>query len=223
MRIVIASRNRGKVREIGQIFAGLGIELVTLDDVPPFPEPAETGETFLENARIKARAAAEAAGLPALADDSGIEVDALDGAPGVRSARYGGPGLDDAGRCERLLAALRGVPEEKRGANFRCVMVLWPPPEADWEPLATEGFFYGRIAERPAGANGFGYDPVFFVPEAKRTAAEMTAEEKNAMSHRYRALVEMKHLVIGAFGLEAGSPEPEDSGGGDRIPGGSGR
>jgi len=223
MRIVIASRNRGKVREIGQIFAGIGVELVTLDDVPPFPEPEETGETFLENARIKARAAAEASGLPALADDSGIEVDALGGAPGVRSARYGGPGLDDAGRCARLLAALRDVPEAERGANFRCVMVLWPPPGADWEPLASEGFFYGRIAGRPAGTNGFGYDPVFFVPEAKRTAAEMTAEEKNAMSHRYRALVEMKHLVIDAFGLEAGFPEPEDSGGGDRIPGGSGR
>ncbi|MBN1885531.1 MAG: RdgB/HAM1 family non-canonical purine NTP pyrophosphatase [Candidatus Krumholzibacteriota bacterium] len=204
MRIVIASRNRGKVQEIEHIFGELGVELVTLDDVDFFPEPDETGETFLENARIKARAAAEATGLAALADDSGIEVDALGGGPGVRSARYGGAGLDDAGRCRRLLEALADVPDEGRGARFRCVMVLQPPPGAAWSPLETEGFLHGRIARSPSGSNGFGYDPVFFVPEAGKTAAEMTAGEKNATSHRYRALVEMKYLLIDAFDLDLG-------------------
>ena len=195
MRIVVASHNAGKIAEISGILSGSGIELAGLDDFAPYPEPEENGETFLENAMIKARAAHEATGLPALADDSGIVVDALGGAPGVRSARYGGEGLDDSKRYARLLEALEGTPDKERTARFRCVMVLYPAPGSDCDALVTEGIFEGLIALEPAGENGFGYDPVFYAPEAGKTAAEMEPAEKNRVSHRYRALVEMKAML----------------------------
>ena len=195
MKIVVASHNRGKIAEIAEILASSGLELAGPDEFEPYPEPEETGGTFLENAMIKAAAAYEATGLPALADDSGLEVDALGGAPGVRSARYGGDGLSDEGRYTRLLEELAGVPEKERSARFRCVMVLYPAPGAAGEALVTEGALEGRIAEEPAGENGFGYDPVFYVPTAGKTAAEMEPAEKNAISHRYRALVEMKAMI----------------------------
>ena len=195
MKVVIASHNRGKLAEISQILASSGIELAGLDDFDPYPEPEETGNTFLDNAMIKAAAASEATGCPALADDSGLEVDALGGAPGVRSARYGGDGLSDAGRYTKLLEELAGVPEGKRTARFRCVMVLYPAPGSESDALVTEGVLEGRIALEPSGDNGFGYDPVFFVPGSGRTAAQMEPAEKNAISHRYRALVEMRAIL----------------------------
>jgi XTP/dITP diphosphohydrolase len=195
MKIVVASHNAGKVAEISGILSGSGIELAGLDDFPAYPEPEETGATFRENAMIKARAAHEATGLSALADDSGIEVDALGGEPGIRSARYGGEGLDDAGRYTKLLSELAGKSGEERTARFRCVMVLYPAPETDGDALVTEGILEGHIAFEPAGENGFGYDPVFFVPGAGKTAAEMDRAEKNSISHRYRALVEMKAML----------------------------
>ena len=203
--IVLATRNAGKIREIRTILAGLDVELLDVGSFPPFPEPVEDGDTFLANALAKAKAVHRATGRPALADDSGIEVDALAGAPGVRSARYGGAGLDDAGRCAKLLEALRGVDEERRGAHFRCVAVLYPAPGTKRKAIATEGFLFGRIAGAPRGANGFGYDPVFFVPECGKTVAEMSEMEKNSMSHRYRALNELKYVLEREYGVSAGS------------------
>ena len=178
MRIVVASHNAGKIAEISGILSGSGIELAGLDDFTPYPEPEENGKTFLENAMIKARAAHEATGLPALADDSGIEVDVLGGAPGIRSARYGGEKLSDAERYMKLLEALEGTPDEERTARFRCAMVLYPAPGSDGDALVTEGILEGRIAREPAGENGFGYDPVFYVPDAGKTVAEMEPAEK---------------------------------------------
>lgn len=201
-RIVIASRNRGKIGEITAILSGAGVELSSLDAFPPYPEPEETGTTFTENAMIKARAAFEATGLPSLADDSGIVVDALGGEPGVRSARYGGEGLTDAGRCEALLKAMEKVPAGERTARFMCVMVLFPAPRDPLKAFVTEGILEGTIAFEPSGENGFGYDPVFFVPEKGKTVAMMSGGEKNAISHRYRALVEMKGLLCGWRGDE---------------------
>ncbi len=192
---MLATRNAGKILEIREILSGFGAALLDASDAPPFPEPAEDGETFLANALAKAKAVHAATGYPALADDSGIEVDALGGAPGVRSARYGGPGIGDADRWRRLLGELIGVSDERRGARFHCVAVLYPAPFARDRALWTEGFLYGRIAREPKGESGFGYDPVFLVPETGRTVAEMTPAEKNAVSHRYRAFVEMKYLL----------------------------
>ena len=200
MQIVLATRNEGKIREMKSILSGLDVELLDYRDLPSMEQPAEEGETFLENALSKAKAVHAATGLPALADDSGIEVDALGGGPGVRSARYGGEGLSDMERSQRLLEELRGVPDERRGARFRCVMVLYPAPGTDGEALVTEGIFHGRIAARPSGDNGFGYDPVFFVPERGVTVAEMPDEEKNSTSHRYRAGVEMKYMLMKSLG-----------------------
>jgi len=201
LSIILATRNAGKVREMRAILSDLDIELHDTRDVPSFPEPPEEGETFFDNALSKAKAAHRATGLAALADDSGIEVEALGGAPGVRSARYGGAGLTDADRCAKLLEALRGVPEERRGARFHCVAVLYPAPGARRKGIATEGFLYGRIAAAPRGANGFGYDPVFHVPELGKTVAEMEADEKNSLSHRFRALLEMKFMLEREYGV----------------------
>jgi len=201
LEIILATRNQGKIREIRTILADLDVTLRDAADVPPFPEAVEDGDTFLKNALAKAKAAHRATGLPALADDSGIEVEALAGEPGVRSARYGGMGLTDADRCARLLDALRGVSEERRGARFHCVAVLYPAPGASRKGLATEGLLYGRIAEAPRGNNGFGYDPVFFVPERGKTVAEMDAVEKNSLSHRYRAFLELKFMLSREYGI----------------------
>lgn len=196
MKIILATRNEGKIREMKSILAGLDVELLDYRDVPPMEQPVEDGKTFLENALSKAKVVHAATGLPALADDSGIEVNELEGGPGVRSARYGGEGLSDRERSQRLLEELEGVPEDRRGAHFRCVMVLYPAPGTDDEALITEGIFHGRIALNPTGKNGFGYDPVFFVPERGMTVAEMSDEEKNCTSHRYRAGIEMKYLLM---------------------------
>ena len=201
MQIALATRNEGKIREMKSILKGSGVELIDYREFPPMEQPEENGETFLENALAKARAVHAATGLHALADDSGIEVDELGGGPGVRSARYGGEGLSDRERSQRLLEELEGVPDERRGARFRCIMVLYPAPGTDVDAIVTEGIFHGRIATRPSGENGFGYDPVFFVPERGVTVAEMSDEEKNSTSHRYRAGVEMKYMIMKSLGV----------------------
>lgn len=184
-RWVVATGNAGKLAEIRALLADLPLELVTQTElgVPPADESALT---FVENALIKARHAARGTGLPVIADDSGLAVDALDGLPGVRSARFAGPGADDRANVERLLAALDGVPPERRGARFHCVAVALDGPD-DPAPTIATGSWSGRIALAPAGADGFGYDPVFFVPDRGCTAAELPPEVKNAISHRAAA------------------------------------
>ncbi len=207
MKIALATKNDGKIREILSIFDGSGVEFVDYRDLPPYDDPPEEGETFLENALAKAKAVHEATGLPALADDSGIEVEALGWKPGVRSARYGGEGLGDMERAMKLLEEIRDVPEKKRTARFRCVMALYPAPDTKDGALVTEGFFHGTIAFEPAGENGFGYDPVFFVPVRGVTVAEMPPEEKNEISHRYHAGIEMRYLIAGQLGNDASGIE----------------
>lgn len=185
MRVVVATGNRGKLAEIRELLAGLGMHLVPQDELG-VTAAAETGRTFQENALIKARHAAAATGLPAIADDSGLSVDALDGRPGVHSARYAGPGADDRAKVEKLLRELDGVPPARRGASFRCVAVF-VRPLAGSAPLVAEGRWDGQIVEAPRGDGGFGYDPVFLDPARGRTAAEMSEAEKNALSHRGQA------------------------------------
>lgn len=194
--VTLATRNPGKLRELAAL-CGDALELRLLPDSPPPPDVPEDHDTYLGNALAKARAIAAFTGGPALADDSGLEVDALPGELGVRSARYGPPGLDDAGRCARLLAALDGVAQ--RSARFRCVLVL---AQGDaW--IAAEGVLEGEIAPAPRGAGGFGYDPVFVLPSRGVTLAEIPAAEKNATSHRaaaVRALLAKLHERADASG-----------------------
>ena len=185
-KIVLASDNAGKIREIQALLAGRGIEVL--------PQSAfvdqgaeETGLSFVENAILKARHAARASGLPAVADDSGLEVDALDGAPGVYSARYAGAGAGDAANNQKLLRALDGVEEAARSARFRCVMV-YLRHAADPSPLIGEGVWEGRVLRDLRGGGGFGYDPLFFVPAFGCASAELAAEVKNRLSHRGQAL-----------------------------------
>jgi XTP/dITP diphosphohydrolase len=184
--IVLASNNPGKVREISQLLAGQHIQ-VTPQAEHGVAEAEENGLSFVENAILKARNAARHAGLPAVADDSGIEVDALEGAPGIYSARYAGRGASDRENLERLLEDLRGVPDAERTARFQCVMV-YMRHAADPTPLICQGTWEGRILEEPRGESGFGYDPVFFVPDQGCSAAELTPEVKNRLSHRGQAL-----------------------------------
>lgn len=190
--VVLASGNAGKVREL-QALLGPGWRIRPQSDlgVPPVEE---TGDTFLANALLKARHAARLTGLPALADDSGLEVDALGGEPGVRSARYAGPGADDAANNSKLLAALAGVPEAGRTARFRCVLVWLDGPDDD-VPLVAEGAWQGRILAAPRGKGGFGYDPLFLDPGTGLAAAEMDPVAKNARSHRGQALARLRSLL----------------------------
>lgn len=185
-RVVLASGNAGKVREINQMLAGLDIEVIPQTEFD-VPEAEETGLTFVENAILKARNAAAHTGLPAIADDSGIEVDALRGAPGIYSARYAGSGASDQENLEKLLEDLAGVPAEERTARFQCLMV-YMEHEADPTPIICQGTWEGRIGFEPRGDNGFGYDPIFIVPEKDRMSAELPPEEKNRLSHRGKAL-----------------------------------
>lgn len=182
MQLLLATHNRGKRREWLPLLAGLELELLLPEEVGLTTAVEETGATYVENALLKARTLAAASGLPALADDSGLEVDALDGAPGLHSARYQ-PGPDPV-RYRALLQALEGVPEEQRTARFRCVAALVLP---DGREFVTEGVCEGSIATAPAGEGGFGYDPVFYLPERGCTMAELPADEKNRLSHRARA------------------------------------
>ncbi|HEX2054294.1 MAG TPA: RdgB/HAM1 family non-canonical purine NTP pyrophosphatase [Actinomycetota bacterium] len=188
MEIVLATANRGKIEEIIDILGGLPVSFITKDQMPPWPEIVESGDTYLENALIKARALVEFSGKAALADDSGIEIDALDGAPGVRSARFAGPQATDEQNNRRMAELLAGVPPERRTARYRCIAVLLLP---DGTQLAGEGTCEGRIAEEPAGTNGFGYDP-WFIPEGQdKTFGQLPLEFKHGISHRGKALREL--------------------------------
>jgi len=195
-KVVLASGNAGKVREINEILAGLGIEVVPQTEFG-VPEAEETGLTFVENAILKARNAAAHTGLPAIADDSGLEVDALKGAPGIYSARYAGPGANDRSNLEKLLAELGERPEAERSARFQCLMV-YMAHDLDPTPIICQGSWEGRITFGPQGENGFGYDPVFFVPTHNCTSAELPAEEKNRLSHRGQALRQLVEALRGA-------------------------
>ncbi|MDD6088997.1 MAG: RdgB/HAM1 family non-canonical purine NTP pyrophosphatase [Desulfovibrionaceae bacterium] len=189
--MVLATRNKGKIRELAEPLKAFGIRLLGLDDFPEIPEIAETGLTFEENSLIKASFAAKMSGLPAIADDSGLEVDALDGAPGVFSARYGedeptDPAMSrDDRNIRKLLRNLQNVSASRRSARFRTVMTICLP---NGTYLSATGVWEGRILEKARGTNGFGYDPVFLDPELGCSAAELSREEKNARSHRGKAL-----------------------------------
>jgi len=185
-RIVLASSNPGKVREINQLLAGLSIEVVPQSQFG-VPDIEETGLSFIENALLKARNAAQHTGLPAIADDSGIEVDALNGAPGIYSARYAGVGASDQQNLDKLLEELKDVPQNLRSARFQCLMV-YLRHAADPTPLICQGTWNGRILFEAQGINGFGYDPVFYVPTHDCSSAQLPPEVKNAISHRGQAL-----------------------------------
>ena len=189
-RLLFATGNQGKLRELRGL-VGDAVEVVSLKDLPPIPEPEETGVTFEENAELKARAYSAASGLPALADDSGLCVDALGGRPGVHSARYA-PG-DDRARYEKLLGELSGVPEERRTASFRCALCLALP---GGKSHIEVGRCEGRILHGPKGVHGFGYDPVFFIPALGKTMAELTSEEKAGVSHRGEAFRKMRPVLL---------------------------
>lgn len=185
-RLILASGNAGKLRELADLLAPLGISLLSQRELG-ITDADETGLSFIENAILKARHAARASGLPALADDSGLEVDALRGAPGIYSARYAGLPSDDAANNQKLLAALADVPEAQRQARFCCVLALVLHAD-DPTPLVAEGYWNGRILNAARGENGFGYDPLFWVPDAGCSSAELSKSEKAARSHRGQAL-----------------------------------
>jgi len=182
-KMVLATRNQGKTREINALLKAFPVEIKNLDDFGPIPPVEEDGATFEDNAYKKASFTARVLGLPALADDSGLLVDALDGAPGVHSARYGGPNASDADRCRKLLDALHN--QNNRAAAFECVISIAVPTGP---ALTYEGRCEGVITENPTGANGFGYDPIFYYPPLKKTFAELTIEQKSQVSHRGLAL-----------------------------------
>ncbi|MGB9429703.1 MAG: XTP/dITP diphosphatase [Gammaproteobacteria bacterium] len=185
-KVVLATGNIGKLRELQAMLAGSDIEVVSQTTLG-VREAAETGLSFVENALLKARNAARQTGLAAIADDSGLEVDALQGAPGIYSARYAGTHASDADNLTKLLQALRSVPAEQRTARFRCVMVFVRRAD-DSAPIVCEATWEGHILESPRGNNGFGYDPVFLVPEKNCSSAELPPEEKNRLSHRAQAV-----------------------------------
>ena len=192
-RLVVATANSGKLREFRSLLAGLPYELTSLAELG-LESPAETGASFLENATLKARHAATLSGFAAVADDSGIEVDALGGAPGIHSARYAGRSADALSNNAKLMSALKGVPYERRRARFRCALVFIEA--ADAPPLEAEAAWEGFILDAPRGSGGFGYDPYFWVPELDKTAAELTPEEKNRLSHRGKALRVLREALL---------------------------
>ncbi|CDL84049.1 XTP/dITP diphosphatase [Xenorhabdus cabanillasii] len=185
-KVVLATGNAGKVRELAGLLADFGLDIVAQTELG-VDSADETGLTFIENAIIKARHAAAVTGLPAIADDSGLSVNALGGAPGIYSARYAGADASDQDNLEKLLEAMRDVPDEQRQAQFNCVLVYLDHAE-DPTPLVFHGRWSGVITREPAGSGGFGYDPIFYVPEFGCTAAELSREQKSAVSHRGQAL-----------------------------------
>jgi XTP/dITP diphosphohydrolase len=191
--LVVATANPGKLREFQALLAGLPFGLTSLAALR-LSSPEESGVTFLENATLKARHAAERSGLAAVADDSGLEVDALGGAPGLFSARYAGAQGDDAANNAKLIRELDGVPMQKRKARYKCC-VVFVNSAADLEPLAAEGAWEGFILEAPRGSGGFGYDSYFWLPELDMSAAELAPEEKNRLSHRGQALRQLRNLL----------------------------
>jgi XTP/dITP diphosphohydrolase len=196
MEIVAATRNRKKLEEIKRITEGMPVTLLTLDEFPRCPEVPETADTFEGNAVAKALSVARCAGRAAIADDSGLEVEALGGAPGVFSARYAGEGATDEDNLRKLLREMQGVPEGRRDARFVCV-IAFALPGGTVETFRGE--VRGKIGRRPLGRTGFGYDPVFYPEGGDRTFAEMSAPEKDAMSHRGRALEEFRKYLAGIF------------------------
>lgn len=188
-KIVLATGNQGKVREMADLLADFGFDVVAQSEFS-VSEVAETGTTFIENAIIKARHAAKTTGLPAIADDSGLEVDALQGAPGIYSARYAGANATDQQNLEKLLTSMQNVPEAERTARFHCVLVLMRH-EHDPTPIVCHGKWEGRILTQAQGDNGFGYDPVFYVPEDKCASAELEPARKKQLSHRGKALKQL--------------------------------
>lgn len=188
-KLVLASGNQGKLREFSQLFSDKNIQVIPQNEFDTI-EAEETGLSFVENAILKARNACKFSGLPALADDSGLEVDALQGAPGIYSARYAGSDASDQENYLKLLDALKDVPKEKRSARFQCVLV-YMRHENDPTPQVFQGSWEGQILTEPSGAEGFGYDPVFFVPSENCSSAELSKERKNALSHRGQAIQEL--------------------------------
>lgn len=192
-RIVLASGNQGKLREFSQVLAPLNVEVLP-QSAFNVSEAEETGLSFIENAILKARHACRCTGLPALADDSGLEVDALDGAPGIYSARFAGPGATDAENNDRLLHQMRDVPDARRSARFRCVLAFMRHAE-DPTPLISVGTWEGHILHAPRGEQGFGYDPLFLVPELGLSSAELPREQKNSLSHRGKAVALLNQQI----------------------------
>jgi XTP/dITP diphosphohydrolase len=193
MKIVFATRNEGKVREIREMLGRTDIELVSLNQYSAVPEIVEDGQTYLENALKKAKIISGFTGQTVLADDSGLQVDILEGEPGLYSARYAGEGATDEKNNAKLLAKLKNIPEEKRTASFRCALVLYRP---DGRFEAFEAGWNGRIVDEARGGNGFGYDPIFLDPQLNKTAAQLPPEIKNRISHRGQAFAKLKsHLA----------------------------
>lgn len=198
--VVLATRNAKKLAELRRVLAVEGLEVLGLADVAPYPEPEETATTFEGNALLKARACVAATGLPSLADDSGLAVDTLGGMPGVRSARWAGPGATDADNLSLVLRQLADVPHARRGARFVCALALALP---DGRTEVVHGEVTGRLTMWARGENGFGYDPIFLPDGHDRTTAEMTPEEKDAISHRGRAIRAMAPVLTALLGPEA--------------------
>jgi len=192
-KLLLATNNRAKVKEYARLLAGIPYRIVSLEDVNIKEQVEETGKSFEENAVLKAKRYAELSGLTTMADDSGLEVDALGGEPGVRSARYAGKGASDATHIDFLLKKLVDVPQEKRQARFVCVIAIAHP---DGEVQVCRGQCSGVLTFAPKGANGFGYDPVFYLPDLRKTMAELSMSEKNAISHRGKAAEEARKALL---------------------------
>lgn len=207
-KLVIATQNRGKLREFAGMLKGLQVELLSLSDFPGLKLPPEDAPTYAGNALSKARAAAAATGLPSLGDDSGLEVDALDGRPGIYSARFAGPGAGDRANNDKLLQLLDGVSWERRTARFRCLIALVCPSRSgeekdivgDCSETLVEGVCEGQIAHAPSGERGFGYDPLFYLTDYGCTIAEVPEDVKNQISHRGRAVAKIEPLLKEIFG-----------------------
>ncbi len=196
MRIVLATNNKDKIREIKSILTGLPAEVLTLDDFPNFPKVEETGRTLEENAILKARAIYQFTQIPSLADDSGLEVNVLNGAPGVLSSRFAGEHCSYQDNNRKLLSLMKDIPRENRGAKFVCVVAV----AKDIDKIVTvRGEVNGAIAFEENGEYGFGYDPVFFIPELNKTFAQLVPEEKNRISHRAKAFTRAKQLILKGF------------------------
>ncbi|NPA95642.1 MAG: XTP/dITP diphosphatase [Thermodesulfobacteria bacterium] len=192
LKAVIATKNKGKLKELQNLLSDFGLEIVSLDEFDEIGEIVEDGDTFFENAMKKARTVAERTGLLAIADDSGLEVDCLNGRPGIYSARFAGENCSDQDNNQKLLSEMKDVPAEKRGAQFRCVIVAYRP-DGKW--VSAEGVCRGTIGFEPVGDQGFGYDPLFIPEGEDRTMAQMTREEKNKISHRGKALQDLKSKI----------------------------
>ncbi|MDP7564671.1 MAG: XTP/dITP diphosphatase [Candidatus Marinimicrobia bacterium] len=191
MQIVLATHNRNKMKEMSAILGHLSVELLTLDAFPEIGDIPETGDTLKENAFIKAKTVHQLTGLSALADDTGLEVDALNGAPGIYSARYAGPDATFDDNCQKMLKEMSGIPEEKRTARFRTVIAFVSEGEKEW----VEGVVEGQILEDKRGVGGFGYDPIFYYSPLNKSFAELDSEEKNSISHRGKALRNFSRIL----------------------------